>query len=116
MEYVEEKTTRPLKIKQTSITTVRYPILTVARLSTPLIFHYPLLLSQPLIHVITGEACPMYLCLPAKISSLAHPSGHQRPVQGAGDKLGQFLDQGILATAYHGHILQVSLKSWASLV
>ncbi len=32
----------PLKSKQTSITTVRYPIVSVERLPTPLIFRYPL--------------------------------------------------------------------------
>jgi hypothetical protein len=37
-------------------------------------------------------------------------------IQGADDKLGQFLDQDIKATGYHRNILQVSLKSWASLV
>ncbi len=35
----------PLKSKQTSITTVRCPILSVARLPTPLIFRYPLPLT-----------------------------------------------------------------------
>ncbi len=41
-KYVAEKTTGPLKSKQTLITTVRCPILSVARLPTPLIFRYPL--------------------------------------------------------------------------
>ncbi len=44
-KYVAEKTTGPLKSKQTSITTVRCPILSAARLPTPLIFRYPLPLS-----------------------------------------------------------------------
>ncbi len=39
---VAKKTTGPLKCKQTSITTVPYPILSVDRLPTPLIFCYPL--------------------------------------------------------------------------
>ncbi len=42
MEYVEEKMTAKLKHKQTSIATVRYHLLPVASLLTPLIFHYPL--------------------------------------------------------------------------
>ncbi len=42
---VAEKTTGPLKSKQTSITTVRYPIQSVDRLPTPLIFRYPLPIS-----------------------------------------------------------------------
>jgi hypothetical protein len=41
-KYVAKKTTCPLKSKQTWITTVPYPILSVARLLTPLIFRYPL--------------------------------------------------------------------------
>ena len=41
-KYVGEKTTGSLKSKQTSITTVWYNILTVARLPTPLVFRYPL--------------------------------------------------------------------------
>jgi hypothetical protein len=42
-KYVAEKTTGPLKCKQTSITTkVLCSILSVARLPTPLIFRYPL--------------------------------------------------------------------------
>ncbi len=41
-KYFEEKTTATLKIKQTSIATVRNHILTVACLPTPLPFHYPL--------------------------------------------------------------------------
>jgi hypothetical protein len=45
-KYVAEKTTGPLKSKQTSITTVRCPILSVARLQTPLIFRYPLPLKS----------------------------------------------------------------------
>ena len=44
-KYVGGKTTGSLKIKQTSITTVRYNILTVARLPTPLVFRYPLPLN-----------------------------------------------------------------------
>jgi hypothetical protein len=44
-EIREEKTTGPLKIKQTSITTFQNHILTVARLPTPLIFRYPLPLT-----------------------------------------------------------------------
>ncbi len=40
----------------------------------------------------------------------------RQKIQGADDKLGQFLDQGIWATAYHRNILQVLLKSCASLV
>jgi hypothetical protein len=44
-KYFEEKTTATLKSKQTSIATVRYHLLPVASLLTPLIFHYPLLLS-----------------------------------------------------------------------
>jgi len=41
-KYVAETTTGPLKSKQTSITTVWCPILSVARLPTPLFFvtHY----------------------------------------------------------------------------
>jgi hypothetical protein len=45
-KYVAENTTGPSKRKQTSITTVRYPILSVARLPTPLIFRYPLPLTS----------------------------------------------------------------------
>jgi hypothetical protein len=41
-EIVEEKMTATLKSKQTSIATVKYPLLPVASLLTPLIFHYPL--------------------------------------------------------------------------
>ena len=41
-KYFEEKTTATLKIKQTSIATVRNHILTVACFLTPLPFHYPL--------------------------------------------------------------------------
>jgi hypothetical protein len=41
-KYVAEKTTGPLKSKQTLITTVRYPILSVDKLPTPLIFRYTL--------------------------------------------------------------------------
>ncbi len=36
----------PLKSKHTSITTVRYPIVSVDRLPTPLIFRYPLPLKR----------------------------------------------------------------------
>ncbi len=52
-------------------------------------------------------------CLGAGFYSLVHEFLN---IQGADDKLGQFLDQGIYATAYHRNILQVSLKSCASLV
>ncbi len=45
-KYVAENTTGPSKSKQTSITMVRYPILSVARLPTPLIFRYPLPLTM----------------------------------------------------------------------
>jgi hypothetical protein len=38
--YIEEKTTKTLKSKQTSIAKVRNPVRTVASLPTPLIFHY----------------------------------------------------------------------------
>ncbi len=48
-KYIAEKTTGPLKSKQTSITTVRCPILSVARLLIPIIFRYPLPLN----------ACPL---------------------------------------------------------
>ncbi len=41
-KYFEEKTTTTLKIKQTSIATVRNHILTVACFLTLLPFHYPL--------------------------------------------------------------------------
>ncbi len=41
-KYFEEKMTATLKSKQTSITMVRYHLLPVAILLTPLIFHYPL--------------------------------------------------------------------------
>jgi hypothetical protein len=41
-KYFEEKMTATLKNKQTSIATVRYHLLPVASLLTPLIFHYPL--------------------------------------------------------------------------
>jgi hypothetical protein len=44
-KYFEEKTTAILKIKQTSIATVRNHILTVACFLTPLSFHYPLSLE-----------------------------------------------------------------------
>jgi hypothetical protein len=44
-KYVAKTTKGPLKSKQTSITTIPYPILSVARLPTPLIFHYPLPLN-----------------------------------------------------------------------
>jgi len=44
-KYFEEKTKETLKSKQTSIATVRYPILTVACFPTPLLFHYPLPLT-----------------------------------------------------------------------
>ena len=45
-KYAEEKITATLKSKQTSIATVRYPILTVARFLTLLLFHYPLPLGK----------------------------------------------------------------------
>ncbi len=55
-KYVEEKMTGKLKHKQTSIATVRYHLLPVASLLTPLIFHYPLPLTDwhinPLKHTI----------------------------------------------------------------
>ena len=41
-KYFEEKTTATLKIKQTSIATVRNHILSVACFLTPLFFHFPL--------------------------------------------------------------------------
>jgi hypothetical protein len=41
-KYFEEKTTATLKSQQTSIATVRYHLLPVASLLTPLIFHYQL--------------------------------------------------------------------------
>ncbi len=44
-KYVEEKTTATLKFKQSSIATVRYHLLPVARFPIPLIFRYPLPLS-----------------------------------------------------------------------
>ncbi len=44
-KYVEEKMTATLKIKQTSIATVRNHILSVACFLTPLPFHYPLPLT-----------------------------------------------------------------------
>jgi hypothetical protein len=44
-KYFEEKMMATLKIKLTSITTVRNHILTVACFPTPLIFHYPLSLK-----------------------------------------------------------------------
>jgi hypothetical protein len=45
-KYFEEKTTATLKIKQTSIATVRNHILSVACFLTPLFFHYPLPLRK----------------------------------------------------------------------
>jgi hypothetical protein len=45
-KYVAENTTGPSKSKQTSIATVRYPFLSLARLPTPLIFRYPLPLKR----------------------------------------------------------------------
>jgi hypothetical protein len=45
-KYFEEQTTATLKIKQTSISTVRNHILSVACFLTPLFFHYPLPLSS----------------------------------------------------------------------
>ncbi len=48
-KYFEEKMTATLKIKQTSIATVRNHILTVACFLTPLPFHYPLPLVQILL-------------------------------------------------------------------
>ncbi len=45
-KYVEEKMTATLKSKQISIATVRYHLLPVASLLTPLIFHYPLPLKK----------------------------------------------------------------------
>ncbi len=47
-KYVEEKMTAKLKHKPTSIATVRYHLLPVASLLTPLIFHYPLPLTLSL--------------------------------------------------------------------
>ncbi len=44
-KYIEEKMTASLKSKQTSIATVRYHLLPVASLLTPLILHYPLPLT-----------------------------------------------------------------------
>jgi hypothetical protein len=45
-KYLEEKTTGTLKFKQSSIATVLNHLLTVARFPTPLIFRYPLPLSN----------------------------------------------------------------------
>jgi hypothetical protein len=45
-KYVEEKMMATLNSKQTSIATVRYHLLPVASLLTPLIFHYPLPLNS----------------------------------------------------------------------
>ncbi len=47
-KYVLEKMTATLKSKQTSITLVRYQLLPVFSLLTPLIFHYPLPSPCPL--------------------------------------------------------------------
>ena len=44
-KYFEEKTTATLKVKQTSIATVRNHLRTLASFSTPLIFHWSLPLS-----------------------------------------------------------------------
>ncbi len=54
-KYVAEKTTATLKSKQTSIATVRYPILTVACFPIPLLFHYPLPLKTSR-HLVTNES------------------------------------------------------------
>ncbi len=54
-KYVAEKTTAPLKSKQTSITTVWCPILSVDRLPTPLIFRYPLPLKAPSGQIISPQ-------------------------------------------------------------
>ncbi len=45
-KYFEEQTMATLKIKQTSIATVRNHILSVACFLTPLFFHYPLPLKE----------------------------------------------------------------------
>ncbi len=47
-KYFEEKTTATLKSKQTSITTVRNHLRTLARSPTPLIFHWSLPLNEGL--------------------------------------------------------------------
>jgi hypothetical protein len=47
-KYFEEQTTATVKIKQTSIATVRNHILTVACFLTPFFFHYPLPLKNML--------------------------------------------------------------------
>jgi hypothetical protein len=46
-KYFEEKITATLKSKQTLIATVRYHLLPVAIILTPLIFNYPLPLKRP---------------------------------------------------------------------
>jgi hypothetical protein len=61
-KYVAEKTTGPLKSKQTSITTVRCPDLSVARLPTPLIFHWSLPLRS--YYSFLGYLFPLRLPVP----------------------------------------------------
>ncbi len=51
-KYFEEKTTATLKIKQTSIATVRKHFRTLASFPTPLIFHW----SLPLIYTFTKRS------------------------------------------------------------
>jgi hypothetical protein len=50
-KYAEEKMTATLKSKQTLIATVWYHLLPGASLLTPLIFHYPLPLTQLFYHI-----------------------------------------------------------------
>ncbi len=72
IQYVAEKTTATLKSKQTSIATVRYPILTVACFPTLLLFHYPLPLKVHKREQFLDsnfEFCPFYcyLCINIKV-------------------------------------------------
>ncbi len=65
-KYFEEKTTATLKSKQTSIATVRYHLLPVASLLTPLIFHHPLPLKLPKIGKTLTNECDIRLSLKKK--------------------------------------------------
>jgi hypothetical protein len=61
-KYIEEKMTATLKSKQTSIAIVRYHLLPVASLLTPLIFHCPLPLT--LDFYFSGPALQMEMGIP----------------------------------------------------
>jgi len=74
-KYFEEKTTATLKIKQTSIATVRNHLRTLASFPTPLIFHW----SLPLCNAAAHWSVPHIFCQKTGADRLGRDQSSFRP-------------------------------------